>query len=134
MGDLQALLHTGSPAGLAALSGQTQVTIPYLRSIAALASPHDILRVIAPERASALEASLNNILALADYVQTLCGHLAVNEALEPAHDMVCRVLRSGADFDHAAKYNPVHLATAAIVRPAPNRTGMESCPLGTQVH
>ena len=98
MGDLQALLHTGNPSGLAAIPAQAPLTIPTLRSIAALASPHDILRVLAPERAEALDASLKGILALADYVQTLCGHLAANEALEPAHDVVCRILRTGANF------------------------------------
>ena len=114
MGDLQALMHTGNPSGLAALSDQTMLTIPTLRSIAALSSPYDILRLLAPERAAALNASLEEILALADYVQTLCGHLAVNEAVEPAHDVVCRILRSGANFKHALKFNPIDLATAAI--------------------
>ena len=114
MGDLQALMHTGNPAGLAALSDQSLLTIPTLRSYAALTSPYDILRVLAPERAEALNASLTEIIALADYVQTLCGHLAVNEAVEPAHDVICRILRSGADFQHALNFNPIDLATAAI--------------------
>ena len=114
LGDLQTLLHTGNPSGLAAISAHDQLTLPNLRSVAALASPHDLLRVLAPEKAEAIDASLKGIIALTDYVQTLCGHLAVSEALEPAHDVVCRILRSGADFQHALKFDPIHLATAAI--------------------
>ena len=114
MGDLQALFHSGSPSGLASISPGDRLTLPALRSVVALASPFDILRVLAPERAESIDASLKGIIALADYVQTLCGHLAVNQALEPAHDVLCRILRTGANFQHALKHEPIHLATAAI--------------------
>ena len=112
--DFRAMLQAGDPSGLAFLSASSQLTIPALRSIAVLAPPLDILRVISPEKAAALTATLGQISALADYVQSLCGHLAANEALEPAHAVICRLLRTGADFERAAVTNPIHLATAAV--------------------
>ena len=112
--DLDALLGSGDPSGLAALAGTSRLTIPELREIAVRASPFDILRVIAPEKATAVSAILQQISAVADYVQSLCGHLAASEALEPAHEVVCRLLRTGADFGRANSSNPIHLATAAV--------------------
>ena len=78
------------------------------------ASPFDILRVISPVKAAALSLSLRQISAVADYVQSLCGYLAANEALEPAHEVICKLLRTGADFERANVSNPIHLATAAV--------------------
>ena len=112
--DLQALLQTGDPSGLASLSCSSRLTIPALRSIATLASPIDILRVISPGKAAALIASARQITALADYVQSVCGHLAASEALEPAHGVICGVLRTGANFEQANLSNPIHLAAAAL--------------------
>ena len=112
--DLRSLLQSGDPSGLAALSGTSQLTIPELRAIAVRASPFDILRLISPEKAAALASSFRQISALADYVQSLCGYLAANEALEPAHEVICKLLRTGADFERANASNPIHLATAAV--------------------
>ena len=112
--DLQSLMQSGDPSGLAALSGSSQLTIPELRSIAVRASPFDLLRVITPEKAATLTATLHHISALSDYVQSLCGYLAANEALEPAHEVICRLLRTGADFERANRSNPIHVATAAV--------------------
>ena len=114
MGDTQSLWQAGDPSGLAAVSFDTQLTIPTLRAVASRASPHDILRVLAPDRATALSASLRRITELADYVQQVCGYLAANEAVEPAHDVICRLLRSGANFGHAVRYNPIQAAAAAV--------------------
>ena len=113
LGDLQALIHQGDPSGLATLSNTTALTIPVFQQVAATASPYDILRILAPDRATALADSLRRIADLSDYIQTLCGYLAANQALEPAHDVICRLLRSGADFGHAVAYNPIHVAAAA---------------------
>ena len=79
-----------------------------------MASPYDVLRIMAPEKAAVVESTLRQISALADYVQSLCGYLAGNEALEPAHAVICKLLRTGADFERAATTNPIHVAAAAI--------------------
>ena len=113
LGDLQTLVHSGDPSGLATLSNSAALTIPVLKQFAASASPYDILRVLAPDRAVALTDAIRRIADLSDYIQSLCGYLAANQALEPAHDVICRLLRSGADFGHAAAYNPIQVAAAA---------------------
>ena len=112
--DLHSVLHSGDPSGLASLSAATPTTISALRSIAVMASPHDVLRIVAPEKAAVVESTLRQISALADYVQSLCGYLAGNEALEPAHAVICKLLRTGADFELAATTNPIHVAAAAM--------------------
>ena len=112
--DLQALLQTGDPSGLASLTSTSALTIPALRDIATLASPIDILRIISPQKATTLTSTIKQIISLADYVQSVCGHLAANEALEPAHSVICQVLRTGADFERANATSPIHLAAAAI--------------------
>ena len=107
-------MHSADPSGLATLSNSAALMIPVLRQVAALASPYDILRVLAPDRAAALTDTIRQISDLSDYVQSVCGHLAANEALEPAHDVIFRLLRLGADFGHAVAYNPVQVAAAAV--------------------
>ena len=114
LNDLQAVLQAGDPSGLASLNNTSRVTIPALRSIATLASPIDILRIISPGKAAALADSVKQIKALADYVQSVCGHLAASEALEPAHAVICGLLRTGANFEQANISNPIHLAAAAL--------------------
>ena len=112
--DLQTLLQAGDPSGLASLSNAAALTIPALRAIATLASPIDILRIISPQKAAALSSTVRHITSLADYIQSVCGHLAANEAVEPAHAVICQVLRTGANFERANTTNPIHLAAAAI--------------------
>ena len=114
LNDLQALLQAGDPSGLASLTSASALTIPALRAIATLASPIDILRIISPQKAAALTSTVKQIISLADYVQSVCGHLAANEALEPAHSVICQVLRTGANFERANTTNLIHLAEAAI--------------------
>ena len=114
LNDLQALLEAGDPSGLASLNCVSRLTIPALRAIATLASPIDVLRIISPQKAAALSSSVGQIRELADYIQSVCGHLAANEALEPAHAVICKVLRTGADFKQANISNPIHLAAAAV--------------------
>ena len=120
IGDLHSVLHSGDPSGLAAISTSTPTTIPALRAIAALASPYDILRVLAPDKAAVVASSLRQISALSDYVQSLCGYLAGNEALEPAHEVICKLLRTGANFERANMTNPIHVAAAAIAPLCPH--------------
>ena len=67
------MLHSGDPSGLASISTATPTTIPALRAIGALASPHDILRVLAPDKAAVVASTLRQISALSDYVQSLSG-------------------------------------------------------------
>ena len=120
IGDLHSLLHSGDPSGLASISNSTPTTIPALRAITALASPYDILRVLAPEKAAGVASTLRQISALSDYVQSLCGYLAGNEALEPAHEVICKLLRTGADFERAKMTNPIHVAAAAVAPLCPH--------------
>ena len=61
-----------------------------------------------------MTATIRRISAVADYVQFLCGYLAANEALEPAHAVLFDLLCTGADFERAAASNPIHLAAGAI--------------------
>ena len=114
LNDLHALLQACDPSGLASLTSASALTIPALRAIAALASPIDILRIISPQKAAALTSTIKEINSLAEYIQAVCGHLAANQALEPAHSVICQLLRTGANFERANKINPIHLATAAI--------------------
>ena len=120
IGDLHSILHSGDPSGLAAVSSSTPTTIPALRSVAALALPYDVLRVLAPEKAAVVNSTLRQITALSDYVQSLCGYLAGNEALEPAHEVICKLLRTGANFEWASATNPIHVAAAAIAPLCPH--------------
>ena len=96
------------------------MSIPALRSVTAATSPYDVLRVIAPEKAGLLEVTLRQISALADYVQSLCGHLAANEAVEPAHAVICKLLRTGADFERAVSSTPIHVSAAAMAPLCPH--------------
>ena len=118
--DFHSMFCSGDPTGLASLSAATPTTIPALRAVAALASPYDMLRIIAPEKAGLLDSTLRQISALADYVQSLCAYLAANEALEPAHAVICKLLRTGADFERAVVSNPIHVAAAAIAPLCPH--------------
>ena len=118
--DLKSAFCSGDPSGLASLSAATPTTIPALRSVAALASPYDVLRIIAPEKAVLFDSTLNQISALADYVQSLCGYLAANEALEPAHAVICKLLRTGADFERAAVSSSIHVDAAAMALLCPH--------------
>ena len=77
-------------------------------------SPYDILRVLAPAKAEQAAAGLRQITALSEYVQSLCGYLAANEELEPAHSVLCNLLRTGADFEQALRTNPLYLAAGSI--------------------
>ena len=112
--DLRSVFCSGDSSGLASVSATTPMSIPALRSVTAATSPYDVLRVIAPEKAGLLEVTLRQISALADYVQSLCGYMAANEALEPAHAVICKLLRTGADFEAAVTSSPIHVAAAAM--------------------
>ena len=112
--DFQTLLFAGDPSGLAAINNTTPMTVSTFRAFARQASPFDILRVLAPEKASETAALLRRIVSLAEYVQSLCGYLAANEELEPIHSVICNLLRTGADFEQALRTNPLHLAAGTI--------------------
>ena len=112
--DLHTTLFQGDSSGLAAVANSTPLTISSLRAIAQQSSPYDLLRVLAPDKASQTAALLRRIATLAEYVQSLCGYLAANEELEPIHSVICNTLRTGADFERALNSNPIHLAASAI--------------------
>ena len=112
--DLQSMFCSGDPSGLAALANNTPITVSTFRALARQTSPYDLLRVLAPEKASQTAALLQRITALAEWVQSLCGYLAANEELEPVHSVICSLLRTGGDFERALSTNPLHLATGAI--------------------
>ena len=112
--DFQTLLFAGDPSGLAAVNNTTPMTVATFRAFSRQASPFDILRVLAPEKASETAALLRRIVSLAEYVQSLCGYLAANEELEPIHSVICSLLRTGADFEQALRTNPPHLAAGTI--------------------
>ena len=118
--DLCSIFGSGNSSGFASMSATTPISIPALRSATAASSPYDVLRVLAPEKAGLLEATIRQISALADYVQSLCSHLAANEALEPAHAVICKLLRTGADFEGAVASRPIHVAAAAMAPLCPH--------------
>ena len=74
----------------------------------------DLPRILAAAKANAVESTIRQLIALVDYVQSLCGYLAVNETLEPADAAICELLRIGADFERAVTHNPSHLTARAI--------------------
>ena len=113
LGDLESLMQAGDPSGIATISNATPLTVASLRQLAALASPFDILRVVAPDRALAVMDAIQKISDLSNYIQLVCGYLAANQAIEPAHAVICGLLRSGGNFGHAVKFSPIHVAAAA---------------------
>ena len=61
-----------------------------------------------------LDSTVPQISGLADSVHSKCGNLAANETLEPTHAVICKLLRTGADFSRAVSLNPIHVAAIAI--------------------
>ena len=74
----------------------------------------DILRLLALRKATCVESIIERIISLADYAQSVCNHLAANEALKPAHAVICRLLQTGANFGEGNVHRPFHLATQAV--------------------
>ena len=62
----------------------------------------------------AISNILDAVELLADFNQRLGKHLAVQPALEPIHNVLCDVLRSGMDFAAATERCPLAIATEAI--------------------
>ena len=113
-GDLLNLLVTGDRSDLGSLSLDTRWTVPQLADALKRVSPIDILRLLAPGKAATVLAQVQRITDVADYAQSVCNRLAANEALEPAHAVICRLLQTGADFKAANLHRPFHLATQAV--------------------
>ena len=61
-----------------------------------------------------LDSTVPQISGLADSVYCKCGNLAANETLEPAHAVICKLLRTGADFSRAVSLNPIYINVIAI--------------------
>ena len=114
LGDLVNLLETGDRSDLEALSSDSQFTASQLADALTRVSPLDVLRLLAPTKAAGVESCIERITSLADYVQSVCNHLAASEALEPAHAVICRLLQRGANFKEANVHRPFHLATQAV--------------------
>ena len=112
--DVHRLLHTGVDITVASFSEATKITLAHIAHSLQQAAPISLLRIFCPKKAQEIELALQRVSALAAYNQSLCGHLAASEALEPAHAAVTEVLRTGADFDRAYTFQPVHVAAQAI--------------------
>ena len=120
--DFEALINTGNSSDLAAVHPQSRLTFSEFRNALKRLSPMELLRLIVPAKAALVSGALSEISALADYEQSLCNHLAASEALEPAHSVLCKILRTGADFAGALKHQPIQLATQTV---APLCTGTD---------
>ena len=112
--DVHRLLYAGTDMSLDTLPYASKIAIAQAAPVLQHLSPMNLLRMVAPRKASELESALREVSALASYNQSLCGHLAASEALEPAHAVICDVLRTGADFSQAFSYQPVHIAAQAV--------------------
>ena len=112
--DLRTTLTTGDPAVLGGIQRNTATTVEHFRELLSLASPVDVLRLFAPGKIDAIMNIINGIDALADFNQRLGKHLATHSALEPIHDVVCDILRSGLDFASVSKNTPLNIATEAV--------------------
>ena len=112
--DVHRLLYAGTNMSLDSLPYASKIAIAQAAQTLQHLSPMNLLRMVAPKKAVELEIALREVSALASYNQSLCGHLAASEAVEPAHAVVCEVLRTGADFSQAFSYQPVHIAAQAV--------------------
>ena len=112
--DLRTALTSGDPAILEGIHRNTSTTVEHFRELLSLASPVDVLRLFAPDKVDAIMNIINGVDALADFNQRLGKHLASHPALEPIHDVVCDILRSGQDFASVSKNSPLNIATEAL--------------------
>ena len=112
--DVHRLLYAGTNMSMDSLPYASKIAIAQAAQTLQQLSPINLIRMVAPRKALELENALREVSALASYNQSLCGHLAASEALEPAHAVVCEVLRTGADFSQAFSYQPVHIAAQAV--------------------
>ena len=118
--DLESVLNTGTSSDLAAVHPQSRLTFSEFSDALKRLSPMELLHLFIPARAAEISAAISEISALADYEQSLCNHLASSEALEPAHAVLCSILRTGADFKAAMSHQPIQLAAQTV---APLCTG-----------
>ena len=112
--DVHRLIHAGTNTTLDSLPYATKIALAQVAQPLQQMSAMSFLRIFSPSKAEELESALREVSALASYNQSLCGHLAASEALEPAHAVICEVLRTGADFTQAFSYQPVHIAAQAV--------------------
>ena len=114
MGDLRTTIDGGDAAALSHIAQDEKATIVEFRRMLSLASPRHILMLFAPEKMDAIANILDGIESLADFNQRLGKHLALQPALEPIHNVLCDVLRSGLGFAASTTRCPLNIATEAL--------------------
>ena len=114
MGDLRATLDGGDAAALSHIGQHEKATVEEFRRKLSLASPRHILMLFAPEKMDAISNILDGVESLADFNQRVGKHLALQPALEPIHNVLCDLLRSGLDFAAATTRCPLNIATEAL--------------------
>ena len=112
--DLQSALADGDPAVLSELQRGTTATVEEFRELLSLTSPLNILRLFAPSKVEAITNIVDAIDSLADFNQKLGKYLGSHTALEPIHNVVCEILRSGTDFSSVSRNNPLSIAAQAV--------------------
>ena len=114
LGDLRTTFDGGDAAALSHIPLNKKATVEEFRRKFALVAPRHILKLFAPEKMDAISNLLDAIESLADFNQRLGKHLALQPALEPIHNVLCDMLRSGLDFTAATERCPLSIATEAI--------------------
>ena len=113
--DLQSALADGDPAILSQIEQGTAATVDGFRELLSLTSPLDILRLFAPTKVEDITNIVDAIDSLADFNQQLGRYLGSHTALEPIHNVVCDILRSGIDFSSISRNKPLSIATQAVM-------------------
>ena len=114
IGDLRAAITQGDPSVLTKLPADCKGSIQEFRECFAMTPVIDVLKLLAPHRATAIVEILTGIEGLSDFNQRLNNHLASNSALEPIHAVLCDTLRSGFSFAECSRRNPLSVATQAV--------------------
>ena len=104
----------GDAAALSHIRQDEKATVEEFRRKLSLASPRHILKLFAPEKMDAISNILDGVESLADFNQRIGKHLALQPALEPIHNVLCDLLRSGLDFSASTTRCPLNIATEAL--------------------
>ena len=114
VGDLRTTLDEGDGAALSHITKNEKATVEEFRRKLSLVSPRNISMLFEPEKMDAISNMLDGIESLADFNQRLGNHLASQPALEPIHNILCDILRSGLTFAEATERCPLTIATEAL--------------------
>ena len=114
MNDLRTTFDGGDAAALWHIGQDERATVAEFKRKLSLASPRHILKLFAPEKLAAISNIMDGVEALADFNQQIGKHMALQPALEPVHNVLCDLLRSGLDFSAATTRCPLNIATEAV--------------------